>query len=143
MGGIRMKLKIIGMAFAATALCASTAFADYLNLTSGGVGSFGTLASGYGEVYFDDGPQVGTVGTGNIDSFVRIQHNESEQGYNTSGSPLPYDEKSGTFTHDIQLSDLFVFQTPGNGIPGGDYYRFLLDINQKKTEPAFLSLDQI
>jgi hypothetical protein len=138
-----MKLKIIGMAFAATALCASTAFADYLNLENGGTGSFGTLASGYGEVYFDAGPQVGTVGTGNIDSFVRLQQNGSEQGYNTSGSPLPYNEKSGIFTHDIQLSDLFVFQTPGNGIPAGDYYRFLLDINQNKTVPAFLSLDKI
>jgi len=131
-----MKLKNIAMAGVVAMLSSSAAFADYLDLTSGGTGSFGS-------VYFDAGPQVGTVGTGNIDSFVRIQKSGSEQGYNTSGNPLPYDEKQGIFTHDIQLSDLFQFPTPGNGIPAGNYYRFLLDINQNKTDPAYLSLDQI
>jgi hypothetical protein len=130
-----MKLKTIGFALGAMVLWNNAAFADYLNLLDGGVGSFG------GGVYFDAGANVGTVGTGNIDPFVRLQQNGSEQGYNTSGTP-PYNEKTGPWTHDIQLSDLFVFSSPGNGIPGGDYYRFLLDINQEKHAPI-LSLDKI
>jgi len=130
-----MKFKTIGFALGAMVLWNNAAFADYLNLLDGGVGTFG------GGVYFDAGENVGTVGTGNIDSFVRIQKNGSEQGYNTSGTAA-YDEKASIFTHDIQLSDLFVFTSPGNGIPGGDYYRFLLDINQENHAPL-LSLDKI
>jgi hypothetical protein len=132
-----MKFRNIAMAFAAMTFCTSAAFADYLNLTSGGGGTFGQ------GVYLDAGDNVGTVGTGNIDSFVRIQQSGTEQGYNTSGRPVPFNENTTLqFTHDIQLSDLFVFPTPGNGIPAGNYYRFLLDINQTGANPL-LSLDKL
>jgi hypothetical protein len=132
-----MKFKKAVMTIAAMAFCSTAAFADYLDLTSGGGGTFGQ------GIYLDAGANVGTVGTGNIDSFVRIQTSGSEEGYNTSGRPVPFDENTSLqFTHDIQLKDLFVFPTPGNGIPAGNYYRFLLDINQEGSAPL-LSLDKI
>ena len=56
---------------------------------------------------------------------------------------LAFDENSSPqFTHDIQLSDLFIFANPGNGVPAGPYYRLLLDINQAASAPL-LSLDTI
>jgi len=131
--------KKISFAFAAMTLCSTAAFADYINLTTGGSGSFG-------QVYFDAGANIGTVGTGNIDSFVRLdgkQNDATEDGYNTDGRPLPFDENSSPqFTHDIQLSDLFIYINPGNGIPAGSYYRFLLDINQEASA-SLLSLDTL
>src|SRR5947207_15526960 len=44
------------------------------------------------------------TGTGVIEPFVRIQADGTEQGYNTSGG-TPFDEKPGTWTHDIRRSD--------------------------------------
>ena len=66
-----MKFKTISFAFAAMMLCTSAAFADYINLTTGGSGSFGS-------VYLDAGANVGTVGTGNIDSFVRLDGKQND-----------------------------------------------------------------
>ena len=118
-------------------LLSTSAFADYLDLTTGGGG---TLGQG---VFLDAGTNTGSVGSGNIDSFVRVQQSGSEQGYNTGGRPVPFDENtSPTFTHDLALSELLLFNNPGNGVPDGDYYRFLLDINQEKSVPL-LSLDQL
>lgn len=64
------------------------------------------------------------TGTGNIQSFLRIQHNETEQGYNTDGSPFQFDEKAGNFTHSIKLVNIGRVSFDN----GGTYYReFLLD----------------
>ena len=63
--------KKISFAFAAMTLCSTAAFADYINLTSGGSASFG-------QVYFDAGVNIGTVGTGNIDSFVRLDGKQND-----------------------------------------------------------------
>jgi hypothetical protein len=80
------------------------------------------------------------AGSGVIHSFVRISsNNPQEQGYNTSGRPLAFDENnSPTFTRDLQLSDLPVRSIAGQG----DFYEFLLDINQQSANP-YLSLDQV
>ncbi|HYE85615.1 MAG TPA: PEP-CTERM sorting domain-containing protein [Vicinamibacterales bacterium] len=80
------------------------------------------------------------TGTGVIDSFVRIQANGTEQGYNHSlGGQVPWDTKSGLFTHDIQYEDL-VTRT----VLGIDYYEFLLDINEAASEDKrWLSLDNV
>ena len=45
------------------------------------------------------------TGTGDIQSFLRVQADPTEEGYNTSGG-TPFDDKSGPWTHDIQVSDL-------------------------------------
>jgi len=76
-----------------------------------------------------------TVGTGVIDSFVRLQTNgNSELGYNTDGNPAN-DEKNGNFTHSLLFSSLDTATKPG-------YVTFLLDINQLDNSPL-LSLDAI
>ncbi|MBI4436472.1 MAG: PEP-CTERM sorting domain-containing protein [Candidatus Omnitrophica bacterium] len=80
------------------------------------------------------------TGTGIIDSFVRIQHNGTEEGYNTDGRPLPLwpdVNTSPVFTHSITLGSV-----PVVTINGVDYREFLLDINQTAPD-AFLSLDEL
>lgn len=76
----------------------------------------------------------GSTGTGGIDSFVRIQGNGTERGYNTDGTP-EFDTKTGSFTHSLLLSSI-----PEVTIGGVGHREFLLDINQNSQ---FLSLDAI
>jgi len=82
------------------------------------------------------------TGTGVIDSFVRLQSPNAkvavQQGYNTDGRPLQFDEnKSPVFTRSLQLGAV-----PEVDIGGVKYREFLLDINQKASQP-FLSLDSL
>ena len=82
-----------------------------------------------------------STGTGVIDSFLRVQGTEKglpdvEDGFNTSNG-TPDDDKGGTFTKDMLLSDVQTVSL--NGAP---FRQFLLDINQTGNEP-FLSLDSL
>jgi hypothetical protein len=82
------------------------------------------------------------TGTGVIRSFVRLQTSNGkavvEQGYNTDARPLQFDEnKSPQFTRSLQLGDL-----PTVDVDGVIYRVFLLDINQKSSQP-YLSLDEL
>src|SRR5262245_43830094 len=53
----------------------------------------------------------GGAGTGNLQPFVRMQKNGTEQGYNTSGRPTAFDETtSGNFTHDLRIADVGLVQ---------------------------------
>ena len=81
-----------------------------------------------------------STGTGVINPFVRVQANGTEQGYNTSTRPVPFDENTtANYMHDVQLQDLAV-----NNINGTDYVTFLLDSNQSGNQVAtLLSLDQV
>lgn len=81
------------------------------------------------------------TGTGFIDSFVRLQAQGAktvvEHGYNTDGA-LEFDEnKSRQFTRSLSLASI-----PEVNIGGVKYREFLLDINQKASQP-FLSLDEL
>jgi hypothetical protein len=94
------------------------------------------------------------TGTGVFGTFVQIQNNPIEQGYNTSkrgGFPTnpPGDTNSQTnfdtdnsapHNRDIQLKDIpTLLYTDGNV-----YRQFLLDINESNTaEDQFLSLDKL
>ena len=88
-------------------------------------------------------PPTETSGTGLIDSFVRVQANGSEQGYNTSDyssePDLQFDEKSGSFTHDLLYSALLTNTVNVGGI---DYIEFVLDVNQT-SGGRYISLDQL
>lgn len=77
------------------------------------------------------------AGSGIVYSFVRLSTNDPiEQGYNTSGRPLQFDENtSPVFTRDLSLS-----YVPLVTLEGTVYREFLLDINQN---PSFLSLDEV
>ncbi|HYE62000.1 MAG TPA: VPLPA-CTERM sorting domain-containing protein [Phycisphaerales bacterium] len=82
---------------------------------------------------------VRPTGTGFIDPFLRIQANNVEQGYNTSGRPVRFDEKTdGNFTHDLQLSSL-----ASRTINGTAYYEFMIDINEAGGGQELISLERL
>jgi hypothetical protein len=110
--------------------------ATVLDLTT--QGAMATAASGAIVEQVDPQP----MGTGHIHAFVRIQGAASgggqEQGYNTDGRPLQFDEKSSAnFTRSITLG-----QVPVVTVNGVAYREFLLDINQNQSSPL-LSLDAV
>lgn len=82
------------------------------------------------------------TGTGVINSFVRLQAPNAkatvQQGYNTDYRKLQFDENtSPQFTRSLQLRDV-----PVVNFNGVRYREFLLDINQKASQP-YLSLDEL
>ena len=100
-----------------------------------------TTAGNSGSVngaYFFQG-SLQPTGTGVIQPFVRIQNNGTEQGYNTDGTPLPWDIKAGSFESTLPRASLQVVNYLGN-----QYYQFALDINESQggTKPQ-LSLDDL
>jgi hypothetical protein len=105
---------LLAAAVLSTPLLADAAILD---LTAGGSGTIN------GAIFQTTDQQP--TGTGVIDPFLRLQHNTTEQGYNTSGSPLPFDEKAGIWTHDLRLAD-----TRAVIVLGQLYAAFILDINE-------------
>jgi hypothetical protein len=93
------------------------------------------------------------TGSGVIDSFLRIQQDTTEEGYNTSArvtDPAFSGQSAGfctssdcnsktdlTFTHDLLTSNALV------QINGQDYLQFFLDINEPNGNKQFLTLDQL
>src|SRR5439155_22629699 len=113
---VRNAVCALALAAGAVFFGASRANAEnVLNLTT--AGSSGSRNGGLFETN-----TVQPTGSGVIHSFVRISTNNTvEQGYNTDGRPLQYDENSsGTFTHALPLSDLKVVTKAGV-----NYYGFL------------------
>ena len=110
----------------------SPAFATIVDLTSG-AGSEGTI-NGATFVFGNMGG-----GTGLIDPFIRMRASGTEQGYNTSNSVLPFDEKKGSWTHDLRLNEI-----PIVTIDGVDFFEFILDTNESRGGGnQFISLDVI
>jgi len=80
------------------------------------------------------------TGSGVIHSFVRVSaaNQGIVQGYNTDGRPLQFDENNSlTFTRHQKLADMQIVSL--NDI---EYYQFLLDINQRSSEPL-LTLNEV
>ena len=77
-----------------------------------------------------------STGSGVIDSFVRIEKNGTEQGFNSTTQNLDIGN-SNTFNHFIQVSDV-----GSVNLGGTNYLQFLLDINQQGSRPL-LSLDDV
>ena len=81
------------------------------------------------------------AGSGVIHSFVRLDspgNSTTEQGFNTDARPLQFDENnSPVFTRSLALSSV-----PTITIDRVVYREFLLDINQKSSQPL-LSLDEL
>jgi len=107
-----------------------------VNLTT--AGATATPTAVIGGVFRVEQIDPQSTGTGVIDSFVRIQDNGNEEGYNTDlGTPL--DTKAGNFTHSLLLSSV-----PIVDIGGTLYRQFLLDINQNTGgDNEFITLNQI
>jgi hypothetical protein len=100
----------------------------------------GTQVTVNGAVIFGDVTK-GT-GSGNFQSFLRIQAQGTEQGFNTDGSsssnPVLDDLPGSPFIHSIKLSDLGLVADAN----GNQYYEFSLDLAQL-GQPGLLSLDQL
>jgi hypothetical protein len=79
------------------------------------------------------------TGTGLIQPFLRVQADGVEQGYNTSGAPVPFDDKVGAWTHDVTFTDL---RSTTVMVGNTSFFKVLLDINQTSNSPL-LSLDQL
>jgi hypothetical protein len=149
------KILNFGVLGALMLLCTGSAFATYLNLTGGAlphgdgtttIGGF-TNSAGAGftqTTYLDTRAITSSVGSGVIDSFVRIgaggPDGQQIEGFNTSFRPAPLDDDNTLqFTHDIKVGDLLTF----NGIPGvagtvgTTFVRFVLDINQQGADPLY------
>jgi hypothetical protein len=126
-----MKICVAFAAVAALAGAAGTSQAAIVDLTA--PTSFGLINGARFETV-----DFRTAGTGVIDSFVRIQRNGTEQGYNTSGRPVQFDEHTDpNFTRNLTYGEI-----PTRVIGGVSYKEFMLDINQ--TQPnSLLSLDQV
>jgi hypothetical protein len=80
------------------------------------------------------------TGTGYVNSFVRIQHSPTEQGYNTDKRPVQFDEKTDpNFTRSLAVANV-----PIVNINGTNYREFFLDINENNsTNGHYLSLDKL
>jgi hypothetical protein len=104
-------------------------------LTSAAPGTFCSTDIN-GALFQEVDPQA--TGTGFVDPFVRLQANDQESGYNTSGG-TPLDDKAGIFTHDIQFKDLLPVT-----VNGQSYFAFIVDINESNTDKdRLLSLDDV
>jgi hypothetical protein len=89
-------------------------------------------------VFMPFNPATAT-GTGNFDSFLRIQGNGTERGYNTDGT-VQYQTKSGIWTHSLTLTSTL----PPRVEMGGNWYReILLDLDEDGGPGRYLSFDQL
>jgi hypothetical protein len=125
------RVGIWGAVLALGLLLATSASATTVDLTPG-PGSSGTVN---GALFEFDKEQP--AGTGVLNSFLRIQKNNTEQGYNTSNPAFPFDEvpPPDVFTRDLQFGELQQI--------GGDYL-FVLDINEAiGGTQSLLSLDKL
>jgi hypothetical protein len=136
---------LIAGAVVATATPAGAA--TICDLTTG-TGASCTIGSG---IFFQDEQQP--TGTGYIDSFLRIQQNGWEQGYNTSDRSYPtgppygkmqaivQDKIDPNFTRNLKLSEV------GTKTIGGVVYaEFFLDVNEQGTNngaKSWITLDQL
>lgn len=84
------------------------------------------------------------TGTGVIDSFLRVQQNGWEQGYNTSTRPVQDSVQvkiDPNFTRDLLLSEVGT-----TTIGDFEYYEFFLDVNEQAATGAnknYITLDQL
>jgi hypothetical protein len=78
------------------------------------------------------------AGSSTLNSFLRIQNNGQESGYNTDARPLQFDAIGNrTVTHALALTDVPVVQR--NGV---NYREFDLDVDDTVRNPQ-ISLDQV
>jgi hypothetical protein len=126
-----------GLLMSGLAVCQTASAVNFtLDLTT--AGASGTVEGGV----FQQVPEQPT-GSGVIKSFVRISDASPQtglvvEGYNASARPvMPDVNLSPTFTRDIRLGEV-----PLVTLSTGEYYQFLLDINQTGSDP-WLSLDSL
>jgi hypothetical protein len=103
-----------------------------------------TSDGGIVEYIGDSNTSFGAAGTGIFDSFLRVQANGSERGYNTDGT-LEFDSKPGAWTHAIKVSQIPVVacrSLDGGATTTGLCWELFADINESNNTPK-LSLDDL
>ena len=128
-GNVMNRRSMLIVAAASIAAAGSSARADKIvDLTAAG-------ASGSINGALFQQIDVGPAGTGYIDPFVRLHHDQPkgvyEEGYNTDG-PIEFqtkDHEQHNWTHSIQVGDV-----GSVNIGGVDYLQFWLDINEPIAE---------
>lgn len=79
----------------------------------------------------------GTAGSGNFDTFLKINASPVEQGYNTSANSV-LDNSNGPWTHDLQVGDLSLVQD----LTGKYLVSLGMDLNEPNAAGAkYQSLD--
>ena len=78
------------------------------------------------------------TGTGIFNSFLVIQDNPTEEGFNTDFSPLPLDDKQPSHTNALLLSSLQIVK-----INGVDSYAFKLDANEPNSSSGIIDLTSL
>jgi len=79
-----------------------------------------------------------TAPVNNASTFLSIQRNGMESGYNTDARPFQLDQTGGsTVTHSLLLSNI-----PTVTISGTTYREFVLDVNQTAKKPL-IALDEL
>ena len=79
---------------------------------------------------FISGSDYPATGSGLIDSFVRIQAKDFEEGYNTDHRPQQFDEgNTATFNHSILAADVPIIE-----IGNDKYWEFRLDLNEHDNQ---------
>src|SRR5205814_3385105 len=134
----RSQMNVRILASLSTALVAVALLASP-RLTSAAIVDLTTSPDASGEIngalFFATDQQP--AGTGFIDSFLRVQNNGFEQGYNTDGG-FPFDDKHPeNYQHSLLLSDLASFTLNGTA-----YYKFFVDSNQYGPSAHEFSLDR-
>lgn len=86
------------------------------------------------------------TGTGFIDSFLRIQQNGWEQGYNTSARPIETNPQMTVKTDPNYTRNLTLGEVGTKVINGVTYREFFLDVNEPATNNGnknWITLDQL
>jgi hypothetical protein len=96
-----------------------------------------------GGIYDVVGPHP--TGTGVIDSFLRVQQNGAEEGFNTGARPMLCDGRTCDDKTDPNFTrNLLTSSVPIVTINGVQYREFFLDINEPaNTPPSLLTLDRL
>jgi len=143
-------IRIAGLACAALGAFAAPSSAGAicdLRTTPGGTASCGAEFDGSagGAALFSTDEQHPT-GTGFIDSFLRIQQNGWEQGYNTSARPIETNPQMTVKTDPNYTRNLTLGEVGIKDIGGVKYREFFLDVNEPATTNGnknWITLDQL
>ena len=133
--------KLLFVATIALMLFSVSAFAETIDLTTGGQG---TATAALGGTYISKWSAAQPTGTGYIDPFLRINNpgnqGTSEEGYNVdcpNSASCPLNDIAGKWTRSITIQNI-----PTVTINGVVYREFFLDVNQTSSNPK-ISLNQV
>lgn len=101
-----------------------------------------------GAIWANEGTTLNTSltssGTGRFGTFVEVQDNGAEQGYNTNANDSLDTKNSNNFNHPLELSNLQAVHSDGSvadTLGAETYYAFRLDLHQNTNR--YISLDDL